>query len=76
MPPVPNKPSRSPANIQFGKISPQLKYTTPPTSTYLFLITLAGLEGLILTYWVGLRLYQVSSSNSNSMPLHPSTLSP
>ncbi|KAK4687279.1 hypothetical protein P7C73_g2841, partial [Tremellales sp. Uapishka_1] len=41
-----------------ANIYPQFNLQTPPTSSYLFIATLAGLEGLIVVYWVGWKLYQ------------------
>ncbi|ORX39566.1 Oligosaccharyltransferase subunit Ribophorin II-domain-containing protein [Kockovaella imperatae] len=43
----------------YSQISPKLDYKTPPSSAYLFLVSLAALEALIFVYWVGLRLYQL-----------------
>ncbi|WVR05815.1 hypothetical protein IAU60_002840 [Kwoniella sp. DSM 27419] len=42
-----------------GKISPSLNLQTPPVSSYVFLLVLAAIEGLIVVYWVGLKLYQL-----------------
>jgi oligosaccharyltransferase complex subunit delta (ribophorin II) len=45
--------------LQYAQISSQLEFKSPPLSAYLFVGSLAALEALIFTYWVGLKLYQV-----------------
>ncbi|OCF31126.1 oligosaccharyltransferase complex subunit delta (ribophorin II) [Kwoniella heveanensis BCC8398] len=42
-----------------GKIFPSLNFQTPPVSSYVFLLVLTAIEGLIFVYWVGLKLYQL-----------------
>ncbi|KAL1413632.1 hypothetical protein Q8F55_001410 [Vanrija albida] len=42
-----------------GNISNNLQFQTPPSAIYAFLACLVGLEGLILRYWIGWRLYQL-----------------
>nr|ODN86506.1 oligosaccharyltransferase complex subunit delta (ribophorin II) [Cryptococcus depauperatus CBS 7841] len=41
------------------KLSPSLRFQSPPVSSYIFLLVLAALETLIFVYWVGLKLYQL-----------------
>lgn len=53
--------AKTDATLQFGNISGSLKFQAPPQSSYLFLLSLVALEGLIFVYWIGLTLYQVSS---------------
>lgn len=45
--------------VLIGKISGGLNWVAPQPSAYLFMGCIAGLEGLILRYWAGWRLYQL-----------------
>ncbi|WOO76608.1 Dolichyl-diphosphooligosaccharide--protein glycosyltransferase subunit 2 [Vanrija pseudolonga] len=45
--------------LLINNVAPNLQFQTPPTAMYAFLACLVGLEGLILRYWIGWRLYQL-----------------
>lgn len=53
--------NKADARRQVGKVYPSLEMRSAPSSSYIFIGTLAALEALIFTYWVGLKLYEVSS---------------
>lgn len=44
--------------MQGGQVLPNLKTQSPTLTSLFFLLTLVGLEALILKYWVNWRLYQ------------------
>lgn len=44
---------------QVGKVSSNIQFGAPPAMVYAFLGCLFALEGLILRYWIGWRLYQL-----------------
>lgn len=43
-----------------GAVWPSVQVKNPPTMMYAWFACLVALEVLILRYWIGLRLYQVS----------------
>jgi hypothetical protein len=58
---------------------PSVTVKSPPTMMYAWFVCLVALEALILRYWIGLRLYQVSrlrDSDSDCSAARASHLTP